>query len=478
MKNMKKIFSLVLALVMMMALTVTAGATGMVDGGSITIENPTVGQQYDVYKLFDVYSVNEGKKLQSYKVNDAWAGFFNQGDGKDYIDVLKDGFVSWKADKKDAETVANFAKVALAYAKGNGIAAVATETVAEGATTVVFSGLKLGYYLVDSTVGTLCTLDVNSKDITIKDKNVKPTIEKTTTDNTENTKRVGETIDYKVVIHAKEGAQNYVLTDTMSTGLELVTGSVVANDGASENLVKDTDYTLTESASGFTMNFTEKYLDGISGEDGKTITVTYKATITADAITVDEFNNAAKLEFGDPEHKESTEVERVSSKVLDFDFVKHDSKNAPLAKAEFSLFTDAACENIVKLVAVAGEENTYRVATDKDTETEIVTVVTTPADGKITIKGLGNNTYYLKEIKAPEGYNLLANAVEVKFEGVDIKTSFDAGTEKWNGIGVLNQTGTELPDTGGIGTTIFTVTGGLLMIGAAVLLLTKKRSEG
>lgn len=476
MKNMKKVFSLVLALVMMMALTVAAGAA--TTAGSITITNPTVGQVYSVYKLFDVESV--GSAGQAYKVNSSWAGFF-AGDGADYIDTLPDNFVSWKANKKDDATVANFAKIALAYAKDNNIPTVASETVAEGATSVTFEGLGLGYYLVDSTVGTLCALDVNASDIEITDKNVKPTIEKTTTDNTENTKRVGETIAYQVVVHAKSGAQKYVLTDTMGTGLELVVESISANDGT--DLVAGTDYNVTATVNGFTMTFTDTYLNNITA--AKDITVTYNAKITAAAITVDELKNEAKLSFGEPGHTEETETDTVTSKVFKFDFVKHTSSNVGLGNAVFSLYKDEACTDVVNLVAVEGQENSYRVATAEDAST--VTQVKTPADGKVTIDGLGNNTYYLKEIEAPDGYNLLANAVKVEFKGADIETSFveAVGTEgeegyvaaHWEGIGVLNNTGTELPSTGGIGTTIFTVTGGLLMIGAAILFLTKKRSE-
>lgn len=481
MKNMKKVLSLVLALVMMMALTVAAGAT--TTAGSITITNPTVGQVYSVYKLFDVESV--GSAGQAYKVNSSWAGFF-AGDGADYIDTLPDNFVSWKADKKDDATVANFAKIALAYAKNNNIPTVASETVAEGATSVTFEGLGLGYYLVDSTVGTLCALDVNASDIEITDKNVKPTIEKTTTDNTENTKRVGETIAYQVVVHAKSGAQKYVLTDTMGTGLELVVESISANDGTA--LKAGTDYNVTATANGFTMTFTDTYLNNITA--AKDITVTYNAKITAAAITVDELKNEAKLSFGEPGHTEETETGTVTSKVFKFDFVKHNSSNQGLENAKFSLYADQNCTQVVKLVAVDGEQNTYRVAIANDEgvyESGAVDVVTTPVDGRITIKGLGNNTYYLKEIEAPAGYNLLANAVAVPFNGVNITTNLvkATGTEgepgyvaaHWEGIGVLNNTGTELPSTGGIGTTIFTVTGGLLMIGAAILFLTKKRSE-
>ena len=101
------------------------------------------------------------------------------------------------------------------------------------------------------------------------------------------------------------------------------------------------------------------------------------------------------------------------------------------------------------------------------------TVLTTDANGKIEIDGLDADTYYLREIEAPAGYNMLGEDKEVKVVGatvVEEKLSYTTVVAKIN-----NQSGTELPSTGGIGTTIFYILGGVLVVGAIILLVTRKR---
>lgn len=499
MREMKKFVSLVLALVLAFALAAPAFADGdpaptpnptpTKEKGSITINNASYKQEYNAYLIFDLESyvatenpADQANAPHSYKVNDAWKDFINQDTIKGvFVSVDDSGYVTW-VEKAD---VAEFAKKAIAYASTNNISATKTETTGEkpvdaaaDTTSVTFSDLDLGYYLVSSTVGTLCALDTTNKDVTIKDKNEKPTIEKTTTNNTENTQRVGEDIEYQVVVHAKKGALNYVLTDTMGTGLKFNQDSIVVKSGETP-LKEGTDYTVSKkSDDGFTLKFTNAYLDGIT-EDTRDITVTYSAKITAAAISEDTIKNDVVLKFGDPDHTEETEHDKVESKVFKFNFVKHNSKNEPLPGAVFSLHTDNSCtdDNRLGLVAIENAENSYRVATDEDV-TGIVYTVTTPADGKITIEGLGNKTYYLKEVTPPTGYNALKDPVTVEFKGANIETSIDEETGKWTGIAVLNQTGAELPSTGGIGTTIFYVVGGILVVGAAILLVTRKRVSG
>ena len=96
---------------------------------------------------------------------------------------------------------------------------------------------------------------------------------------------------------------------------------------------------------------------------------------------------------------------------------------------------------------------------------------------KLNFKGLDSGTYYLREIEAPNGYNKLADDEEVKIEPTtdteNNKMSLAAVTAEIN-----NNSGSELPSTGGMGTTIFYVLGSILLFGAAVLLITKKRMNG
>lgn len=109
------------------------------------------------------------------------------------------------------------------------------------------------------------------------------------------------------------------------------------------------------------------------------------------------------------------------------------------------------------------------------------TVFTTPENGTFTITGLDTGTYYLEEIKAPAGYNMLKEPIKIVItEEINQSTNVGTATVTYNGtftgdVRVENQTGTELPSTGGIGTTIFYIVGSLLAVGAVILLVTKKR---
>ena len=121
-----------------------------------------------------------------------------------------------------------------------------------------------------------------------------------------------------------------------------------------------------------------------------------------------------------------------------------------------------------------GETTVYRV--DKRVDKEgTVTEITTDATGKFKIEGLDAGTYYLKETEAPAGYNKLDTVVKVV---IDHNGKINATEDQPAGatqIEVENKSGSELPETGGMGTTNFYVLGSILVLGAAVLLITKKR---
>ena len=156
-----------------------------------------------------------------------------------------------------------------------------------------------------------------------------------------------------------------------------------------------------------------------------------------------------------------------------FKYTKNGETEKPLAGAKFTLSKKADGTDPIALVNESN--NVYRVATKDDTNT--VTEITTDSTGKFTIKGLDSDTYYLTETAAPAGYNKLADPITIVIgENGVVNGTTDApqGVEE---VKVLNQSGTELPSTGGMGTTIFYVLGSILVIGAVVLLVTKKRMK-
>lgn len=132
--------------------------------GSITISNTVKDETYTIYRMFKLDSYNAESKTYSYTVESAWENFFQTGAGKDYI-TLTNGHPTWT----EGADAAAFAKAALAWAKTNNIGH--TDQTSATSTNVTFSNLKLGYYLVDSSLGALCGLNTTNPDATIKEKN-------------------------------------------------------------------------------------------------------------------------------------------------------------------------------------------------------------------------------------------------------------------------------------------------------------------
>ena len=466
MKHVKKLVSLLLVMIVVFAMTTTTFAEGT---NSITVNGAQKGETYKLYKMLDL-SVNETNTAYSYTVNIEWNNFFTTGAGKDYVDIDEQSYVTWKADKKDDTSMEAFGKAAAAAVSGK--TAVDTQTpTADGSFT--FSNLDSGYYLITSTNGTLAIVDTTptNPDATVNEKNADSTLDKKVQEDSqavaegngwgkENSAQIGDNVNFQTSITLKKGAKNVVMHDKIEDGLTFSGADSVAIDG----LTKGTDYTVVVStteapltdACTFEIEFAQTYLDSLTADT--TLTVTYSAVLNEKAnITAGEKNDA-KLTWGDASNTEWSET---VTKTYQFEVLKYattDSTKAPLAGATFQL--KDANDNVVKLIKVSDTE--YRVANGD--ETDAVDSFTTVASGKIVIKGVDLDTYKLVETAAPAGYNKLKDPVDVTVLSTNALT-----------VEVPNATGTELPSTGGMGTTIFYVVGSILVIGAAVLLITRKR---
>lgn len=469
-KTFKKLFAALLAAALVLAMAVPAFAETNATKGSITINNTVKGETYTIYRMFKLDSYNAESNTYSYTVESAWENFFKTGAGKDYID-LTNGHPTWKTgvdSTDDSDTVAALAKAALAWAKVKGITGTAETATGD---TVTFSGLDLGYYLVDSSLGALCGLNTTNPDATIKEKNGQPTIEKKVKNHNndwvdENTAKIGDTVEYKVEIKVADGAQKYTVTDTMSKGLTFNSGSLkVTANGA-----QTTNYTLTPTENGFTLELPESYVSNLAKDT--VIIVTYNATLNKDAVIDGDGNtNEVKLSYG---NQQNTVPSKVTTKSCQFDLVKVDgTTNKLLDGAKFKLYDAKDSVTPIKVVPVAGG---YRVANGNEpSATETIAVT----DGKVHISGLDKTTYWLEETKAPDGYNMLTERKPVDLTNGSNNTTLtsDTWSEADHGVAVENNAGTVLPSTGGMGTTLFYVIGGGLMVAAVVLLVTKKRME-
>ena len=471
---MKKIFHSLLVLLctaaLLCAATLPAFAEGAPTNGSITINNATKGETYDIYRIFDLESYTADGKY-SYTLSEKWAdaGFGNAEAFTTYFD-LTGGYVHPKTTYTET-TAAEFAVKALAFATEKSIGSEDGKT-ATGSS-VSFSNLRLGYYLVDTSLGTLCSLDTTNPNATIIEKNTAPTIDKKILSNNteviENNATIGSKINYQVTIHAKKGATGYILTDTLSAGLTLDQNSIAVKKGDGTTITAGVDtYSVTEATDHkLVITFHQALLDTMTNTTD--IVVTYSATLNKDAVIHNDVNkNTVKLEYG--KSGETTE-QSTKTHTYKFDLVKTDASNTLLAEAKFKLYDSDEGGNEIKLTKV--DEHTYRPAVNGEPGDAIVT----KGDKVITIQGLANGTYWLEEIQQPTGYNKLTERKSVKLENGNNTATMNDKTYVSGGLHIVNQSGTVLPGTGGMGTTLFYVVGGGLMVAAFVLLVAKKRME-
>ena len=468
-KTFKKLFAALLAAALVLAMAVPAFAVTNATKGSIKIDHTVSGETYTIYRMFKLDSYNAESNTYSYTVEPAWETFFSTGAGKDYITLDGQGHPTWKAgvdSTDDSDTVAALAKAALTWAKVKGITGTAETATGD---TVTFFNLDLGYYLVDSSMGALCGLNTTTPNVTIKEKNGQPTIEKEVKNGdawgTTNDAKIGDTVEFKITIHVEAGAQSYKVTDTMEKGLSFISGSVKIDNEA----LNDNNATLTlkqnDGDPTFTLAFADSYVANKVGQD---IVVTYTATLNENAVVAGN-KNSATLHYSNKQtvNKETTTY------TYEFDLLKVDGAAHKLLNgAEFKLYDAENGGSVIKVVPVAGG---YRVANGDETGA----VDTIKVDGKVHISGLDKTTYWLEETKAPDGYNKLTERKPVNLTNGSNNTTLtsDTWSEADHGVAVENNAGAILPGTGGMGTTLFYVIGGGLMVAAVVLLVTKKRME-
>lgn len=477
MKHTRRIASLLLALVMVFAMATTAMAadhdSGKGGSATITVNSAEASNTYKIYKVFNAKSDGTSTNISYQLVS----GKTTAPDG---FSVDAAGNVSYNGSNTEL-TATDIEKIA-SYVNETDL--VATVTTSVGETSFKVTGLEYGYYYITTTTGSLVTVDSTNPSATVNDKNTPPTIEKKVNGEDSVTAKIGEKVTYTVTVKAHKGATNYVFHDQMTAGLTLDTTTEPVVKVGETSLTQGTDYTLTkfqnetnDDVDDITITFTKTYLDSISADTD--IVITYYATVNENAVIAGLGNpNTADLDYGD---NNSVQEDTTTVYTYEFDIVKTDNSNPAklLINAEFKLYSDASCTTEIPVVKVAA--NKYRLAKTDETGVSIV------VENKdvVVISGLSNGTYYLKETVAPQGYNLLTSATEITINNASKKAATGeinatAGTftpaEPATAVTqIVNQTGSELPSTGGMGTTLFYVVGGLMVLAAVVLLVTKKR---
>ena len=478
MKLIKKIAAIMFAFMMVVSMSCNVKAddatTAVTEKGTITINKAVNEQTYTIYKLLDLESYNATNNHYSYKPATEWKSFFETAEAKNYITVDENGYANWV---KGADQVA-FAQKALAYATTNNIGNKGTATASNN--TVTFDNLDLGYYLVDSSVGALCGLNTTNPTATIEEKNGVPSVEKkivqNNTDVDSNFANIGETINFKTTITAQKGAQSYVLHDTMEKGFTFNKDVKVKVSGQTNYLKSTTDYEVVENAEDkctFDIKFKEEFLKTIN--DTTKIEVTYSATLNGEAEIHDNNDNTTHLTYGEENNTTPSTTHTITYGINILKYTG-DTTNT-LANATFSLYNAETAGTAYTLVQKTDTTN-YRLAM---TEESGITEITTTNTGEFSIQGLKPGVYWLEETAAPKGYNRLAKRIKVEImnDGTyKINNKARDNGVGYNRVEVENKTGTVLPSTGGVGTTMIYLIGGALVLGSGVVLVTKRRVKG
>lgn len=488
-KTMKRILALLITAALCLMTVLPAFAAG---SGTIIINKAVKGQTYNAYKIFDVTYEGENFAYSIKKTDNKFFGtienFANNEENGMKLTLQSGSTDTYNAtvdSDKFNDTKAGELAVELSKVTDKGTATGTEKASASGTCTI--SNLEAGYYFVDTTTGTLCSLDTVTESANIDEKNLVPTLDKQVKkadseyDDSE-TASIGDELDFRITITARKGAQNYVLNDKMTKGLTFIENSVkvqyqAKGSGELSNWGTD-DYTLSVTSPVPTDGAEFAITIKKALNEGDKIIVTYKARLNKDAEiyyekTVDENGqniNTAKLHYG--EEPNATVDDKVTVYSYMFDLVKTDKDKRVLSGAEFKLYGSKDENDEIKVKKV--EDDKYQVIDPNDTAEGVAIEA-----GFATIEGLGKGKYYLEETKAPNGYNRLTSRVDVSIIDTPLKADFtteeDNKTYTSGGVQVVNESGKRLPSTGGMGTTIFYILGSVLVVGAGVLLVVKRR---
>lgn len=514
MKRMKKIMALMLAAIMMMAMSVTAFAEEATGTNTLTVNVKATtpaqdlnGQTINLYKLFDVTeSAPTEAKNYAYTVNTA-AGYkdaIKSALGTSFTGTTDEEYAAAVLALKDTEgAVQKFANDFTTYAltQSPKLAETANsgKITEENKTSYTFNNLAAGYYLVYVTGGkeiqsSLVTVDATTNTVNLKTE--APSIEKTAD---KATAEIGQVVKYTVTgaIPDTTGYSEYVykIHDELTKGLDFVndaTGTALGEAAITVNVTVAFGAGVTDAGTApttatlDTANNRKMSLDlsawvrDNQTNKGKEFTVTYYAKVNKDAEVTN--NNKASLEYGNsPSDTTTTTPSEAKTNTYPLDIKKTNKKTSELlAGAKFSLYATADDAKKGKnAIKVSGSNGKYVV--DPDSKNTVFESVGNDLGGyNLRVNGLEAKDYWLVETQAPEGFNKLTDSIKVtitKTGDTEWTVSKDGTAEDDKIIDVENSTGSILPSTGGRGAIAFAVIAALLVFGVAVSFIRDKRKE-
>ena len=540
MKKMKKLLSMLLAVIMVLAMAAPSFAdANEPKDGSITIENATVGKTYTAYRIFAAtrgeaetedattpisyvatsdqkswFETQNGNVFTFTQRNDTEYPFYvtiNTSVTAQQISAFLTGLIT-KTDTVDGKEVTSIDTTREFFSN-----IIDSKSATAKSSNCVIEGLGYGYFLVTSGLGTTISLDSTNPTATILDKNQKgPSKDENDGDGkyavtldadgktievSDTSASYGETVDFKVQFgttnyEGENPITEYIITDTLQNGMTYDLSSVkvfVGNDELQGGAYTVSPVTSVNGGKSFTITvpWNTNY------ESPSKLIATYSATVDANAeITNEGIKNTAKLSY--KVNGETKKPDNLQDEVITYLYAlaiqKTDQNGSPLTGATFTLKDSDGTE-----IKVTGQNGMYSYDANGSVTIE------SPADGKIIIKGLKAGTYTLKETKAPNGYNLLTEEKSITatkaeqykttyyytyVNGVATLVNVEEGETAPAGaievssngmplvtpVAVINNAGRLLPSTGGIGTTIFYAAGIVLMAGAVFFVVRRKRA--
>lgn len=525
-KLVSRLMAVLMAMTMILSMSMTAFAAEA-SKGTLTVNNTVAGKTLDLYQIFT--ATKNGDNV-AYTLNDAYEGFFQNkitGASKLTGEALSEKAYAYVKEQvgDDGSKGATFAKDILGWilsASGETKTAVeSTHSTADTADTkTVIDNLVYGYYVVyplgatdtstapgNETVKSVASLvNVTDTTVTINMKSNYPTVVKKVNDKNADDVNIGDTVTYTLTSKVPDmtGYTSYVFNfkDTLAKGLTF--GSITSVKIGDVTINADTDGTKAENTYTLTTKNNEdgtteikiemnKFLASNANKAGQEIKVTYTATLNKDAVTGFNPNtNKATVEYSNKpgtNEKGESEPSIVDVHTFNFTIFKYylkDKTKTGLENAEFELYkanaAGDAADTDAKINIVDEGAGVYRQATPEEVAAtnpkfESAKIVSDD-DGKVLVKGLKAGIYYLRETKAPDGYNKLISDIKV-----EIKPVYDETTGKltsysvdytYNGtttgtaitnktdspeVAVENKTGAQLPSTGSKGALMVTLAG-------------------
>lgn len=530
-KLVSRFMAVLMAMTMILSMSMTAFAAEA-PKGTLTVNNTVAGKTLDLYQIFT--ATKNGDNV-AYTLNSAYEGFFQNkitGASKLTGEALSEKAYAYVKEQvgDDGSKGATFAKDILGWilsASGETKTAVeSTHSTADTADTkTVIDNLVYGYYVVyplgatdtstapgNETVKSVTSLvNVTDTTVTINMKSNYPTVVKKVNDKNADDVNIGDTVTYTLTSKVPDmtGYTSYVFNfkDTLAKGLTF--GSITSVKIGDVTINADTDGTKAENTYTLATKNNEdgtteikiemnKFLASNANKAGQEIKVTYTATLNKDAVTgFDPNTNKATVEYSNKpgtNEKGESEPSIVDVHTFDFTIFKYylkDETQTALANAEFELYkantAGNAADTDAKINIVDEGKGVYRQATADEAKVTGFTSakIVSDDDGKVLVKGLEAGTYYLRETKAPEGYNKLLSDIKVEIKPVYDKTTgkltsysvdYTYNGKTTNGaaitnktdspeVAVENKTGAQLPSTGSKGALMVTLAG-IVLFGA------------